>query len=140
MQAEAVQKLRSKLSFFRVAGTDEAKARRMFKRDSLALDHIAPCDRNVEQQINQMVFKQVYFVNVKEAAISARQQTRLKSSDALFQCTLDVDGSTDAIFCRPEWQFDDGNWRALLRQFHFGSDHLTAFVAQIHFINGIATI
>ena len=59
MQSKTIQQLRPEISFLRITRTDQDKTRRMLNRNSFTFDFINPGDRNVEQQINQVVFEQV---------------------------------------------------------------------------------
>ena len=78
MQAEAVNELRTKLSFFRVAGADQHEARGMLNGNTFALDEVSSGDGDIKQQINQVIFEEIHFVNIEEAAIGAREQSGFK--------------------------------------------------------------
>src|SRR6185295_9350488 len=73
MEAEAVQQLRPELTFFGIPRTDQNKARRMLDRNSFTFDFVSTRDCHVEQKIDQVIFEQVYFVDIKKAAIRTRE-------------------------------------------------------------------
>jgi hypothetical protein len=140
VQAEAVKKLRAQLSLLRVAGADEDEARGVLRGHALALDQVAARDRNVKQQVNQVVVEQIHLVYVEEPAVGAREQSRLESLDARGQRALDVDGAADAVFGRPERQLRDRHVRALARQFCARRQQRVAVVAEARVVGGVAVV
>ena len=87
----------------------------MFGGDALALDAVSSGRGHVEQQIDEVVFEKVNFVYVEEAAVGAREQSRLESLDALSERAREVDGSAHAVFRSAEREFDDWHAPALAR-------------------------
>ena len=63
-KSETIEQLRPEFSFFRITRTDQNKTRRMLDRNSFALDFISARHRHVEQQIDEVIFEQVYFVDI----------------------------------------------------------------------------
>jgi hypothetical protein len=117
VQAETVEQLRAQLALLRIARADEHKLRRMLNRDAFTLDQIATRDRHVEQKINQVIFEQVYFVNVEKAAMSACQQPGLKSLNTFLERTLYVKSSANAVFGCIQGKVNYGNGNPVARKF-----------------------
>ena len=79
VQAKTIEQLRAKFTLFRISRTDQNKTRRMFDRDALAFDSVSARCRNVEQQIYKVILKQVDFIDIKKAAIGAREQSGIEN-------------------------------------------------------------
>ena len=79
----------------------------MADRDALALNHIHTAGGHIKQHVNKVIFEQIHLVNVEEAAISAGEEARRKSLDALGQRTLNVKRPADTILRRAERQVND---------------------------------
>ena len=107
MQSETVEKLWSKFAFFRISRTDQHKARRMLDRNTFTLNFIDSGDRNVEQQIDEMIFEQVYFVDVQKTAIRARKQSGIESFATGRQRALDIDGPAHSILSCSQRKLDN---------------------------------
>ena len=110
-EAEPVQKLRSELTFLRIAAADEHEARRMTDAQSVAFENVDAGGGHVDQQINQMILEQVDLVDVEEPAIGARQQTRLEGLDAIGQSPFEIETAKYAILGCTEGQVDHGDRR-----------------------------
>ena len=78
-KTEAVEQLGPQFAFFGVAGSDQHEARGVADAQAFALDDVLAGGRHIEQQIDKVVFEQVHFVDVKEAAMRLRQQARLEA-------------------------------------------------------------
>ena len=57
--------------------------------------------RNIEQKIDQMIFKQVGFIDVKEPAMRAGQQSRLECLLAARQRPFQIERADNAVL--PYW-------------------------------------
>lgn len=82
-QAKAVEQLRAQFALLRVTAAHKHKARGVTDGQALALDHVLAAGGHVDQQVHQMVFQQVDFIDVEKAAVRARQQAGLEGLDAL---------------------------------------------------------
>src|SRR5688572_7665711 len=89
VQSKSVQQLRAQFSLFRIAGTDQHEARRMFDGHAFALNSISSCGRNVQQKIDEMVFEKVDLVYVQKAAIGPSQQPGIESLSTLRERAFD---------------------------------------------------
>jgi len=63
-QAKAVKQLGAQFAFFGVAAADQHKARGVAHRQAFALDHILARGGDIDEQIDQMVFQQIDFVDI----------------------------------------------------------------------------
>ena len=77
-QPKAIQKLGPQLPLLRVARADEHEARGMANAEALALKHVLPGSRHVEQEIHQVIVEEVDFVDVKKAPVRACQKSRVE--------------------------------------------------------------
>ena len=64
VQSEAIEQLRPEFPFFRIARTNQHKACRMLDRNTFSLNFIDSRHRNVKQQIDEVIFEQVHFVDI----------------------------------------------------------------------------
>ena len=97
-QTETVKQLGAQFALFRVAAAHQDKAGRMTNTQALALDHVLARGSHVDQQVHQVVFQQVDFIDVQKSSIGPRQQARLKGFDPLGQSALQVKRADHAIF------------------------------------------
>ena len=104
--AEPIQQLRAQLAFFGIAGTDQHEPRRMTDAQSFALDDVFAGCGDIEQQIDQMIFQQIGFIDVEKPAMRAGQQSRLECLFAARQRAFQVERADDAIFRGAERQID----------------------------------
>ncbi len=137
-QSEAVEQLRTQVALFRVAAAHEHEARRVPDAEAFALDHVLTGGRHVEQQVDQVVFEQVHFVDVEKAAMGPCQQAGFEGLFALRQRTLQVEGADDAVFSGAERHVDHGNG-SQAGPGQRGCSAGTAFLAELGRL-GIATI
>ena len=77
-QPKAIQELGPKSPLLRVARADEHEARGMANAEALALKHVLPGSRHVEQEIHQVIVEEVDFVDVKKAPVRACQKSRVE--------------------------------------------------------------
>ena len=105
--AEPIQQLRPQLALFRIAGADQHEPRRMTDTQPFALDDVFAGCGDIEQEIDQMIFQQIGFINVKEPAMRPRQQSRLECLFAARQCPFQIERADDAVLGRAERQVDD---------------------------------
>ena len=63
-QPEAVQELGPEFALLRIHGAHQDKAGRVGERNPLALHHVDPHGRGVQQHVHQVVVQQVHFVDV----------------------------------------------------------------------------
>ena len=85
----------------------------MFGRDAFALDAVARGRGHVEQKVDEMVFEEIDFVDVQEASVGAREESRLESLDTLFERAAEINRPTHPVFGRAERKLDDGDAHAL---------------------------
>ena len=81
VKPEPVKELRSEFAFFGIAGTHENESSRMCNRYAFTFDGVCCACCCIEQEIDQMIFEQVDFIDIKKTAIGAGQQSRLGSLD-----------------------------------------------------------
>src|SRR5687768_1307869 len=87
-----------------------------------------------------MIFKQVYFVDVKKAAISSRQQPWLESFYAFRQRPLNIDRTTNAIFRGAKRKIDDGHLSSFAFKFLFAIQLRATVIAGSLHLRWIAAI
>jgi len=97
-----IEKLRTKFAFFRIARANQHKARWMLDGNAFTLDLIDSGNGHVEQQIDEMIFEQVYLVDVEKASISTRQQAGIEDFSASRKGALNINRSTNAILSRSQ--------------------------------------
>ncbi len=66
-------------------------------RDALTLDVVHAQGRGIEQQIDEVIMKQVHLVHVEQAAVRGGEQPGLEGGDALGQRALDVQGAGQPV-------------------------------------------
>src|SRR5687768_10342733 len=81
----------------------------MSHRDSFALDDVDTTCRDVEQQIDEMIFEQIDFIDIEESVVRAREQSGLEATSAVNERILDIDRAGNTIFSRAERKIDDGD-------------------------------
>ncbi len=69
-QAEPIQQLRPEFAFLGVATADQNETRGVPDAQAFALDHILARRGNIQQDIDQMVLKEIDFVDIEEAAMA----------------------------------------------------------------------
>ncbi len=71
VEAEAIQELRADFTLFGIPGTDQHEAGGMAQADAFALDDVPPARRDIQEQIHEMVFQEIDFINVEETTVRA---------------------------------------------------------------------
>src|SRR5687768_6467424 len=79
----------------------------MSDRDSLPLNDVDAACRDIEKQIDKMIFQKIDFIDIQEAAMRARQQAGLESAGSMQKRMLDIDRARHTILRRSEWEIDD---------------------------------
>ena len=69
-QAKAVKELGAEFAFFGVAGADEDKAGGVADRQALTLYHVLARLGDIEEEVDDVIFKQVDLVDMKVAAFA----------------------------------------------------------------------
>jgi len=117
-QTKPVQQLRAKFTFFGVATAHQDKAGRVAHAQALAFHQVFARCGHIDQQIYQMVIKQVDFVDVQKATVRLGQQAGGKLLDALGQGFFEVERTDHAVFGGPQRQVHHRHRLA----FHHGFD------------------
>ena len=81
----------------------------MTNAQALSFDDVDPARRHIEQQIDEMIFEQIHFIDVEKTPVGSSEQTGGEGLHAIHQGALDIHRSDDTIFCGAEWQIDDGH-------------------------------
>ena len=108
-QAKAVEQLRAQFAFFRVAAADQDEARRVTDGKPFALDDVGARHGDIEQQIDEVIFKQVDFIDVEKTAIGLGEQAGFEALLAGGQRAFEIEAANDAIFRGAQRQIDEGN-------------------------------
>ena len=74
---------------------------------ALALDNVLARGRHIEQEVDDVIFEQIDFVDVQKTAVRARQQPRLEGLLAMRQRFFDIERTDDAVFRYAERQIDN---------------------------------
>gem|GEM_PF-3769544 len=77
-QPKAIQELRPQIPFLRIARADKNKPRRVPYTQTLPLHNVDPHHRHIQQQVDQVIFEQVDFINIEKTTMRLGEQTRLK--------------------------------------------------------------
>ena len=96
-QPEAVQELGPELALLGVHGAHQDEAGRVGKGNTLALHHVDPHGRGVQEHVHQVVVQQVHFVDIQNAPVGRGEQTRLKMLLAAFDGAFQIDGAQEAV-------------------------------------------
>src|SRR3990172_7999496 len=80
----------------------------MHERDAFALDHVHTHRSGVQQDIHDVVIKQVYFVNVEQTAVGGGKHTRLEVTFPFLDGLFDIKRAYHAIFRRGDGQVHKG--------------------------------
>ena len=115
-EAEAVEKLRTKLPLFRIAAADQNESRRMTNAEPLSLDDIFAGGRDIEQKVDDVILEQIHLVDIEKAAMSPRQQPRLEPGLAGHESAFEIERTGHAILGGAERQVDDRNRSGPLAQ------------------------
>jgi len=107
-QPEPVDQLRARLALLRVHRADQEEPRRVLDRDTVPLDVRPPHRGGVQQQIDQMIGKQVHLVDVEHAPMRRGEQPRFVRLRPVAQCPLDVKGADHPVLGGTDRQFDQG--------------------------------
>ena len=78
----------------------------MADAQALALDHVLPGCRDVEEEVDKVVLQQVHLVDIEEAPIGAGKQPGLEGAHPRGQRALEIERADDAVLGRPERQVD----------------------------------
>ena len=105
-QSKTVEQLRPQLAFFGIHGPDQDESRRMRQFDSLALHAVDAHGGRVQQHVDQVVGKQIDFVDIENAPMGRRQQAGLECFATFAKCLFQVQSSQHAIFGGPQGQVD----------------------------------
>ncbi len=81
----------------------------MADRQAFAFDKVLARHGDIEQQIDEMVFEQVDFVDVEETAIGLGEQTGFEALFAGGQRAFEIERADDAIFGGAKRQIDKGH-------------------------------
>ena len=115
-ESEAVEQLRSQLTFFGVHRADEDEARRVAEGDALAFDDVDSHRGGVEQYVDEVVVEQVDLVDVEDVAICLGQDARLETLGPGPQRGLDVARADDAVLRGVDRQLDHAHAALVVRK------------------------
>src|SRR5438309_7555626 len=108
-QPESIQQLRPQITFLRIHGAHQDETRRVPDRNPLALDHVDPHGRGIEQDVDQMVVEQVDLVDIQNVAVRLRQHARLEAALAALDGGLDVDRAHHPVLRGIDRQLNDSH-------------------------------
>ncbi|GIW05549.1 MAG: hypothetical protein KatS3mg060_0354 [Dehalococcoidia bacterium] len=108
-EAEPVEQLGAELAFLGVHGAEEDEPGGVLEGDPVALDGVDAHRGRIEQQVDEVVRKEIDLVNVKNAAVGGGEQPGLKAPFAFLERGADVECAGEAIFGRVVRQLDDRN-------------------------------
>src|SRR5215208_6728857 len=77
-KSKAIQKLRAEFPFFWIHRSDENETGWMNEGDALTFNHVHAHCRRVKQDVHNVIVEQVYLIDVEQAAVRARQDTRFE--------------------------------------------------------------
>ncbi len=106
---KSIKQLRAQLALLGIAASNQNEARGMAYAQTLALDDIHARSRDVQQEVDEMVLKQVCLVDIKKSAICLGQQSGLEAFLAIRQRAFEIKRADDAILGGAEREVDD--WR-----------------------------
>lgn len=112
-QPEAIQKLRTELSFFRVHRTDKNETRRMFCGDAFPPNTVDALGTGFEDDVRHMIRKQIDFIYIQNATVRGCEQSGLKGTHALTERRFHVQTPGHPVFTGGQ-----GNIRQLGRKGH----------------------
>ena len=72
-QPEPVKELRAEIAFLRVAGANQHEPGGVAHREAIAFNDIFARLRHIEEEIDDVIFKEVHFVDVEIPAVGLRQ-------------------------------------------------------------------
>jgi hypothetical protein len=130
LQSEPIEELRPQFSLLRVPRSDEHKPGWMPEGYALALNDVFSGSRDVKQNIDQVVFEEVHFVDIEKSPVRLGQQTRLERLLPFLQGILNTDRAAEPILRRPKWQRHNGRGIRLKSQCSAGSAQFTALIAE----------
>jgi hypothetical protein len=107
-EAEPVEELGAQVALFRVHGPDEHEARRVLVGEVVALDAVHAGDRDVEEDVDEMVGEEVDLVHVEHAAVGRREETGLETNRAFGERGGEVEGADHAFLGGAQRQLDEG--------------------------------
>ena len=109
-QPEAVQQLWSELTFLGVHRSDQDQPGGVCNRDAVPLDSRATHRRRIQQQVDQMIMKQVHFVHIENPAASRGQQPGFVHHLADAQGLPQIERADHPIFSSTHWELDQLRW------------------------------
>ncbi|MOA07304.1 hypothetical protein D3C78_1269920 [compost metagenome] len=104
VQPKTIQQLRTQLTLLRVHGANQYKARAVTMRNTVALDSVGATGGDIEQQVDQMIGQQVDLIDIQHPPVSLGQHARRKLCLTLAQCGLQIKGTDQPLFARPQRQ------------------------------------
>ncbi len=105
-EAEAVQQLGTQFAFLRVHGPDEQEPCGVPHGDALALDVGGAHGGGVQQNVNEVVMKQVDFIDVENAPVRGGEEAGFEGFDAFGKGPLDVQCPDEPVLGGADGQFD----------------------------------
>src|SRR3954452_24489714 len=79
----------------------------MTDAEAVALDHVLSGCSDIEQKIDEVILQQIDLVDIEEAAIGARQQSRLERLFAMRQRALQIERADHAGLGCAKRKIDD---------------------------------
>mmetsp|Transcript_19949 Transcript_19949/g.43508 ORF Transcript_19949/g.43508 Transcript_19949/m.43508 type:complete len:359 (+) Transcript_19949:143-1219(+) len=128
VHAEAVQELRSQLSFLGIPTADEDELSRMAHTDTLPLHVVPSACGAVEQDVHQVVVEEIHLVDVKDAAVCLGEQTRFECLLTLCEGLFNIDRAAHPVLRGTQWQVNHRHLPLHHRQ------RLTILQPQLHLV------
>ena len=130
-ERKAIEKLRADISLLRIHRTNEDKPCRMRIGNPLALHGVdAHCSR-VEQDIDDMILKQVDLIHIEDIAVRRRQNTGLERLASMLDRRLHVERPDHAVLRRTDGQLHHAHWNFFLRQLSLRAPLLTGIAVEL---------
>jgi hypothetical protein len=129
-EPEPVQQLGAHVPLLGVHRPDEDEAGRVRIRDALTFHRVHTHGRGVQQRVHQMVVEQVDLVDVEDAAVGRRHQTRLEPAFPMLESVLHVERTDEPVLGGGHGQLDHARTPCRAREIALGRAYQT-LVAEV---------
>ena len=106
-QPEPVEQLGTQFPLLRVHRADQQESTRVLHRHAVTFDVTDAQRRRVKQQVDKVVVQEIDLVDVEQAAMRRRENSRLERSDTTGQRPFEVERSDQSVFGGAHRKFDE---------------------------------
>jgi len=140
LQPEPVQELRPQFTLLGIHGADQDEPGGVGEGYPFAFHHVDAHGGSIEEDVGHVVVQQIDLIDVEDAAVDRREDTRVDGHRSFTDRPLHVDGANHPVLGHPKREVDDADPAPLHLQVLVMSPLFSTGRTQAAIAGGIATI